>query len=66
MQFDFQTDPEQAPMAIVIDWDEKGVIAEIALDDLSEEQNTVARELKAWLLIVMPPIPSLHTLFPIR
>ena len=50
LQWDFSIDPAQAPMTLIVDWDEKGSIVEIALDAFMEEQNPPAKELKAWLI----------------
>ncbi len=45
LQFDFQVATESAPVALIIDWNEAGKIAEICLD--GEEAPT--KELQAWL-----------------
>jgi hypothetical protein len=50
LQWDFSIDSAQAPMTLIVDWDEKGSIVEIALDAFMEEQNPPAKELKAWLI----------------
>lgn len=50
LQYDFQADPEEAPMTVLIDLDARGAIAEVALEATSESQNPPARDLKAWLL----------------
>lgn len=55
LQFDFEAVAEQAPMALVVDWDEKGAISQILIDAFSEEQNPVAKELKAWLTLNAGP-----------
>ncbi len=45
LQYDFQIATESAPVALIIDWNEAGQIAEICID--GEEVPT--RELQAWL-----------------
>jgi len=45
LQYDFQTDEESAPMALVFDWDTAGKIAEIILDG----ENPPVKDLRAWL-----------------
>lgn len=45
LQYDFQTNPESSPVALMIDWDSTGKIAGIILD--GEEAPT--KDLLAWL-----------------
>ena len=50
LQYDVQFDPNQAPMAVVFDWDKAGRLVAVALDASSEAQNPPAKALRSWLL----------------
>ncbi len=45
LQYDFQIETESAPVALIIDWDEAGKIAEICIDG----EEVPNKELQTWL-----------------
>lgn len=49
LQFDYQADPDEAPLTVIFDWDLKGNLAEIVLDAFAEKQNKPGKDLKDWL-----------------
>jgi hypothetical protein len=50
LQYDVQFDPNEAPMAVVFDWDKAGRLVAVALEASSEAQNPPAKALRSWLL----------------
>jgi hypothetical protein len=50
LQYDVQFEPNEAPMAVVFDWDKAGKLVAVALDASSETQNPPAKALRTWLL----------------
>lgn len=55
LQYDVQLEPDEAPMAVVFDWDKSGRLVGVALDAASEAQNPPAKAIRNWLLNVAGP-----------
>lgn len=49
IQYDAQLAPEQAPVTLVFDFDNKGLLERIMLDAYAREQNPPAVSLLAWI-----------------
>lgn len=49
IQYDVQLAPEQAPVTLVFDFDNRGLLERIMLDAYSREQNPPAVSLLAWI-----------------
>jgi len=49
IQFDFSAVPDQAAVTLVFDFDEQGLLTGLIIDAYTEEQNPIAKSLRAWL-----------------